>query len=222
MQKQNDSKLSIILALFLIFPFLTIPCRGSTADQVKWFQGYQTSVKGGTIDYHSPQPDVQTALLVRSLHSEDYIEWQTETIPPDFKGNSVTFIWIFGMDVDPHPRSYDLFVNGEKWFRFSNPRASTQKEWTIKGPNNAELHFRVTLVDRHDDVFGYASMRIPASALERGKPLTLKVVGETAGSRVWYMTFQSPVEPGVEIVPQQSLMLARNRSKLNWNSDSTG
>jgi len=210
MRKQNDSKLSMILILFLSFSLLIIPCRGSTADQVKWFQGYQTSVKGGTIDYHSPQPDVQTALLVRSLHSEDYIEWQTESIPADFKENFAAFIWIFGMDVDSNPHSYDLFVNGEKWFRFSNPRASTQKEWSIKGPNKAKLHFRVTLVDRHNDVFGYASMRIPASALDKGKPLTLKVVGETAGSRVWYMTFQSPVKPGVEIVPQQALIRSGN------------
>jgi len=211
MQKQNDLKLSMILFFLLFFPLLIIPCRRSSANQVKWFQGYLKSIKGGTIDYHSPQPDVQTALLVRSLHSEDYIEWQTEAIPPDFREDFATFIWIFGMDVDSNPHNYDLFVNGDKWFRFSNPRVSTQKEWSIEGPNKAELLFRVTLVDRHDDVFGYASMRISSSALDKGKPLTIKVVGETAGSRVWYMTFQSSVKPGVEIVPQQALLRHGNQ-----------
>ncbi len=198
--------------MFLLFlPFLIMPCRGSTDEKAKWFQGYRKSVKGGTIDYHSPQPDVRTALLVRSLDSEDYIEWQTEPVPSVFKEKTASFIWIFGMDVDANPYRYDLFVNGEKWFSFSNPETSERKEWTIKGPNKAELLFRVTLVDRHDDVFGYASLRIPAAALDRGKPLTLKVVGETAGSRVWYMTFQSPVKSGVEIVPRQALVRHGNR-----------
>ncbi len=211
MRKQNEFKLSIVLFFFLFFPLSIIPCWGSNSYQVKWLQGYLKSMRGGTIDYHSPQPDVRNALLVRSLHSEDYIEWQTEAIPTDFKEDFATFIWIFGMDVDSNPHKYDLFINGDKWFRFSNPRVSTQKEWSIEGPNKAELLFRVTLVDRHDDVFGYASMRIPSSALDKGKPLSLKVVGETAGSRVWYMTFQSPVKPGVEIVPQQALLRQGNK-----------
>lgn len=211
MQKQPDLKLSRIFCIFLFLPLLVAQCLGTGASQDKWFQGYQKSLKGGTIEYHSPQPDVQTALIVRSLHSEDYIEWQTESIPDDFEENFATFIWIFGMDVDSSPHSYDFFINGVKWFRFSNPMASSQKEWSIKGPKKAELLFRVTLVDRHDDVFGYASMRIPVSALSRGKPLTLKVVGETAGSRVWYMTFQNPVRSRVEVVPQQAVVRNGNR-----------
>ncbi|MDH5386263.1 MAG: hypothetical protein OEY18_16300 [Candidatus Aminicenantes bacterium] len=42
-------------------------------------------------------------------------------------------------------------------------------------------------------------------------PLTLRVVGETAGSRVWYMTFQSQVKPGIEILPQQALIRHKDR-----------
>ncbi len=197
----------VLLGLILIFFEHILPsslfCQ---TNEAKWLQGYQRSLRGGTIDYHSPQPDVTRALLVRSLNAEDFIEWETESVPSEYPGEFVSFIWIFGMDVDASPHSYDLFIDGEKYLRFSNPETSSCPEWTIKGPNRAELRFRVTLIDRHDDVFGYASLLIPAASLKLGKPLTLRVVGETAGSRVWYMTFQSEVHAGVEIVPQQALI----------------
>ncbi len=172
----------------------------------RWLQGYRNTITGGTIRYHSPQPDVRTALLVRSLDERDYIEWEAAPIPPNFKREYVTFIWIFGMDVDRDPHNYNLYINGKKWFRFSNPETSFIDEFAVKGPKNSELRFRVTMIDRHDDVFGYVSMRIPAASFPSGKALRLKVVGEAAGSRVWYMTFQSPVHEGVSVIPQEALI----------------
>ncbi|HUU52816.1 MAG TPA: glycosyl hydrolase family 38 [Candidatus Heimdallarchaeota archaeon] len=172
----------------------------------RWLQGYQKTITGGTIRYHSPQPDVRNALLVRSLDERDFIEWKSAPIPPDINREYVTFIWIFGMDVDLDSHKYDLYINEQKWFSFSNPRTSSIKEVTVKGPKNSELRFRVTLIDRHDDVFGYVSMRLPAASFPPGKALNLKVVGETAGSRVWYMTFQSPVHAGITVFPQQALI----------------
>ncbi len=208
--KKLNIKWSIVLLILFIVPFLSPPFLPSTPAETNWLQGYHKSLKGGTIEYHSPQPDVTKALLLRSLNAEDYIEWETEPVPSDYRGEYVDFIWIFAIDIDADPHDYDLFVNGKKYFHFSNPVTNTRKEWKIKGPDNAELAFRVTLIDRFDDVHGYASMRIPTSSLQRGKPLTLKVVGETAGSRVWYMTFQSPVIAGAEIVPQQALVRRNN------------
>ena len=205
MKKHNFKWPKFILFISLI-SFLSSIFLFPVNAETNWLQGYHKSLKGGTIEYHSPQPDVTKALLLRSLNAEDYIEWETEPVPTDYRGEYVNFIWIFALDVDFDPHNYDLFVNGKKYFHFSNPVTNTRKEWKIIGPDDAELAFRVTLIDRFDDVHGYASMRIPASSLQRGKPLSLKVVGETAGSRVWYMTFQSPVLAGAEIVPQQALI----------------
>jgi hypothetical protein len=73
------------------------------------------------------------------------------------------------------------------------------------------LRFRVTLIDKHDDIFGYASMRLPAASFPPGEALNLKVVGETAGSRIWYMTFQSPVQEGIMVSPQQALIRKNGR-----------
>lgn len=210
MQKPLSRLLKTVLILF-IFSFLSPLSLHPKSGETNWLQGYHKSLKGGTIEYHSAQPEVTKALLVRSLNAENFIEWETEPLPADYFGEYVNFIWIFAMDVDADPHSYELFVNGKKYFRFSNPVTSARKEWKTRGPGNAELGFRVTMVDRHGDVHGYASMRIPAVSLEKGKSLTLKVVGDTAGSRVWYMTFQSPVIAGAEIVPQQALIRRGNR-----------
>ncbi|MGD9347818.1 MAG: glycoside hydrolase family 38 C-terminal domain-containing protein, partial [Candidatus Aminicenantes bacterium] len=172
----------------------------------RWLQGYQKTITGGTIRYHSPQPNVRNALLVRSLDERDFIEWKSAPIPLDINREYVTFIWIFGLDVDRDPHDYDLYINGQKWFSFSNPETSSLEEITVRGTKDSELRFRVTMIDRHNDVFGYASMRLPVASFPRGEALRLKVVGETAGSRVWYMTFQSSVHEGVRVIPQQALI----------------
>ncbi|MGB2905919.1 MAG: glycoside hydrolase family 38 C-terminal domain-containing protein [Candidatus Aminicenantaceae bacterium] len=171
-----------------------------------WFQGYASSIGGGIIEYHSPHPDVTSALLVRSLDTRDFIEWQSEPVPQNFVGEAATFVWIFGMDVDADPHSYDLSVNGEAWFRFANPMVNSVKEWTVDARNGARLHFRVTMIDRHGDVFGYIALHMPAGLLPRGKPLRFRVAGESAGSRVWYMTFQNEVRVGAEVVPQPAIV----------------
>jgi len=98
-----------------------------------WFQGYAATIGGGTLEYHSPHPDVTSALLVRSLDTLDFIEWQSEPVPQDFVGEAATFVWIFGMDVDEDSHSYDLSVNGEAWFRFSNPVVNTPLRHSLVG-----------------------------------------------------------------------------------------
>lgn len=181
-------------------------------ESIHWLQGYASPLKGGSIEYHSPEPDVNSALLVRSLDSDDYIEWETESVPLDPDQKHTAFIWIFGMDVVSDPCFYDLYVNNDKWFRFSNPTNITNREWSVKGPSDTELRFRVTFIDRHGDIFGYALMQIPDSRQFRGKPLRIKVKGESAGSRVWYMTFKSPVRSGAKINPLPALIDFKNHT----------
>lgn len=207
----GDIKRAVCIGLVLSLGIICSGCATESKQTEKWLQGYQTTITGGIIDYHSPQPDVTSALLVRSINSEDHIGWETEVIPKDYPHDIVTFIWIFGMDVDIHPHDYDLIINQRQWFRFSNPKTSKAKQWTLNGPHGSTLTFRVTKVDQHGDVFGYAALTLPMSAFSKGKALQMKVVGETAASRVWYMTFQSPVHTDWKVVPQSALLKSRNR-----------
>ena len=74
MNKPMSKISTVLMILFLISCFSPLNLYPQT-DETKWLQGYRKSLKGGTIEYHSAQPDVKKALLVRSMNAEDYIEW---------------------------------------------------------------------------------------------------------------------------------------------------
>ncbi len=85
MQKLNSKGSITLLILFMIL-FLFPSFVHSANSERDWLQGYRKKLKGGTIEYHSAQPDVTKALLVRSINAEDYIAWETEPIPEDYRG----------------------------------------------------------------------------------------------------------------------------------------
>jgi hypothetical protein len=165
-----------------------------------FLSGYEADVRGDVLEYNSADPDVISALLVRSLSAERYIEWKTETVP-DSSAATASFVWLFGMDASPERHRFTLSVNGAETLDFRNPEVSTSEPWTVTGRNGARLTFRGTVVDRHGDHFGYALLRLPAADLPRGKPVTLRLTGESAGSRIWAMTFRSRVEAGMSLHP---------------------
>lgn len=171
-------------------------------------QGYARSIAGSVLKYHSPDPEVGSSLLVRSLDASryHYIEWETEPVPENFQDEFATFIWMFGIDVNVDSHQYGLFVNDTLWFSFSNPKTLDNKIWKIPGREGAELKFRSTLIDKFEDFMGYATLKLPRSAVIPGKALNIKVVGESAGSYTWYMTFQSPVTERIDLQPEEALL----------------
>lgn len=161
--------------------------------------GYRTRLSGEVLKYHSPDPDVTRGLLVRSLDAARAIEWETAPVPQDFDDAFASFVWMFGLDVDSAAHRFVLSVHGEPWFEFRNPATNETRDWTIPGPQGATLQFRATMIDRFDDLMGYAILRAPRAALTPGKPLRLRVSGESAGDRNWYITFQTEVEEKAEL-----------------------
>ncbi|MCK4748353.1 MAG: glycosyl hydrolase family 38, partial [Bacteroidales bacterium] len=108
-------------------------------------------------------------------------------------------------------RSYDfhLHVNGEKYLTFSNPESNEKLTWSIKGKDGAELTFNVTLIDNSKDQMGFATLKLPKSAIVPGKPVTLEISGEDAGSNIWYMTFKSGICEEIT-VSQENVVLNEN------------
>lgn len=168
--------------------------------------GYERTIRGGTLTYASCQPDANSALLVRSQDAGDSMEWETSPVPADGSEESVTFAWIFGLNANLEVRTFHLSVNGEEWLEFHRPADSATGDWSVAAANGAELRFHRTLVDKHGDLFGYAFLRVPMKLLERGKPLRLRVAGESVGSRAWYMTFEHRLAGGVSLTPQQAIL----------------
>lgn len=165
-----------------------------------YLSGYEQTVHGGGFSYHSPDPEVTSAMLVRSQDSTRYIEWNTAKVPENFKGHDVYFAWMFGINVTPDGHEFSLYLNGRKIIVFGNPVLSKKMTWTVKGSGGIELTFIPTMIDMYNDLMGYALLKVPLTDIELGKSQDLRIHGESAGSPVWYMTFESPIREQLKAV----------------------
>ncbi|MGC1649202.1 MAG: glycoside hydrolase family 38 C-terminal domain-containing protein [Candidatus Sulfotelmatobacter sp.] len=156
--------------------------------------GYRSSLTGQTIEYHSSDPDADSALLVRAQSSAHSISWETDPMPARSSGDA-RFIWLAGIECagfqhEPENHRFDLLINGQPWFTFKNAKDATANNWKIVGKDGAELSFASVMSDGVGDLFGYMVLKVPGKDFESGKPLILEVQGDNSGSADWYMTFQ--------------------------------
>ncbi|MFH1940537.1 MAG: glycoside hydrolase family 38 C-terminal domain-containing protein, partial [bacterium] len=63
-----------------------------------------------------------------------------------------------------------------------------------------------TTVDRYGDFMGYAFLSVPKTSFQLGRPLRIRIVGESAGSRTWYMTFETGLESRVSLRGEQAII----------------
>ncbi|NQU47436.1 MAG: hypothetical protein HQ519_02215 [Planctomycetes bacterium] len=204
----------ITLASILIFSIAAetrvMPQAESQAPtSTKWLSGYQVDVRGEVLGYESALPDVRSALLVRSQESERSIAWSTPPMPKDVAENGVALTWLFGMDANPEQHEFHLRLNGEELLSFQNPIRSSTAAWQVES-GDVSLRFRPTHIDRHEDLFGFAVLELPARLVTAGEPMTLEVIGESDGSPIWYMTFRHS--------PQESVR-ATSKNALLWTDD---
>ena len=165
-----------------------------TATSTKYLSGYRSSPQGPTIEYHSSDPDVDSALLVRGQRVAPSISWETDPMPESAQVYA-RFIWLagiecagFGQDEEPH--EFEFLIDGKRWFTFRNARDETAKNWRVAGKDGAELSFTAAMSDKAGDLFGSMELKVPGKSFVSGKPLKLEVRGDKSGSADWYMTFQ--------------------------------
>ena len=164
------------------------------ALQTEYLNGYRSTVDGETIEYHTSDPDADSALLVRGQRVAHSISWRTYPLP-EVAGDSYQFIWLAGIESagfagETETHEFKLLINGQPWFTFKNARDATAKAWKVDGKDGAQLSFASTITDHVGDLFGYMTLKLPAKGFPSGKPLTLEVQGDNSGSADWYMTFQ--------------------------------
>jgi alpha-mannosidase len=159
--------------------------------------GYARTIRGEELVYHSPLPWVDKSLLVRSLDRGMDITWETATVPPDFAGDTAVFVFALGIDVTDTTRTFTFFVDTDSVLTFSSPPVARlgAHEWT--GRAGIRIDFRATLVDKYGDLMGYAFLHVPRARISPGRPLALRVAGESAGKRTWFMVFKEPLAEGV-------------------------
>lgn len=177
-----------------------------TAFSQTYLSGFDKAIYGEEFNYHAPQPDARRALLIRSLDAAGDIAWQTQPVPVDFKQDTAQFLMLAGIDVNKDdPRKWDVFINDKKHFTIQSPRDTSQKTITWMGPENSNLQFRVTEIDKYGDFMGYLILSLPGRPLQKGKPVHIKMVGESAGSRTWFMVFQYAAKSKAEFVAENAI-----------------
>ncbi len=152
-----------------------------------WFEGYQRTISGQQINYHSGIPQVNQALITRATDGKMAIEWETQAIPDDFNKKSAIFTWAAGIGANSGVKNFNLFMNDEWILSFQSPQLN---EWKSPGKYKIELQFRAIMEDVHHDLFGFCFLNVPREFLKKNNPLKIKVVGESAGSQAWFMTFR--------------------------------
>ena len=171
-----------------------------------YIPGYEKAVHGEVLHYHAPQPDADTSLLIRSEDERRYIEWETAPAPPGTSEDTLHFLMLAGIDVnreDPH--SWKVFVNGRHTFTLSSPQDTLVKNLAWTSPDGCRLEFNASEVDRYGDLMGYLVLEIPPGLAAAGEPVRIRVSGETAGSRTWFMVFNYSCTGRVTLEAQQAV-----------------
>jgi len=190
------------LATFFLLVFLLASVLHG-GERPEWLKGYQRTIGGETISYHSPFPDSNSALIVRATDGRMSIEWETEPVPEGFRGSAATFIWMSGLATGKGAHRFDLDVNGVRTLAFTTSEDSSRRTWTVGGAGGASLSFETAMVDQFSELFGFMLLTVPAALLRPGEPVRLKVTGERGVSPDWFMVFEDELAPGIAVKSEQ-------------------
>ena len=168
----------------------------TTGAIVRYLNGYRSSIGGQTIEYHSSDPDVDSALIVRGETIAHSISWTTDPVP-ESSDEFFRFVWLAGIECagftdDKDSHAFDLSIDGKPWLTFKNAKDATAKNWKVTGRDGGELSFTTVVTDGVGDLFGYMTLKVPGKTVHAGKSITLEVRGDNSGSADWFMTFQHP------------------------------
>jgi hypothetical protein len=174
-------------------------------NEEQWVNGFSKRVYGENLDYHSCHPEANLALLIRCYNDKDYIEWETDPVPSDYKNQSVTFVWIGGYSTatSTAPHVFHVYVNEKHFFEFRTSQQDLKQDWKVENPNGSVLNFRFAKIDQVDDFFGYMHLSIPLKELNKNRTVRIKVKGDATNSKDWYMTMQYPLIPKIRITPEK-------------------
>jgi alpha-mannosidase len=178
--------------------------------RINYLKGYVKEIRGENINYFSALPDfANTALLSRCTDGNYAIEWETEAIPDSFSDKYVYFAWLvaYSKNTSEGDRRFDLYINDQKAVTFSTFKDKNLPSWTYSGAGGEALVFEYKMDDRAGDAHGYMYLKVPTSKVIKGRSVKLKVVGQKANSRDWYMTFKYAFADTLTISPVSLLTI---------------
>ncbi|NJX14388.1 glycoside hydrolase family 38 C-terminal domain-containing protein [Tamlana crocina] len=201
-------KLLKFLCAIILFAGISL----DISAQSKYLSGYGKAVSGVNFAYPSPHSYNDPCYLTRATKDVGPMEWETVVVPKNHTGKTVSFIWVYGMDVTHNPEAFDLSINDKKVLTFKNPGTTEEKNRTIHGDNGVSLNFIQSMVDSNRDEMGYAVLTMPTSIVTLGAPVKLKIGGVPNNSNAWYMTYK--ISPKNNFNAHQLKVIKKEADKL--------
>ena len=182
-------------------------------SNIQPLKGFVRSIAGERLDYNCFNPLATTALLTRCTTGDMNIEWETEPIPTNAKGDYAYFKWIvsYSTITSASNRTFDFFIDNQRWFAIKTYKGVNAKQWSLKAEDGAELTFHLVKEDAARDANGHMYLKVPLARFKKGEPLRLRVVGEKGNSSDWFMTFMYDLrEKSIEVLPLPFLTRVNN------------
>lgn len=204
----KTNKIKFLMKLYLIS--LILVTSGLTniyaQDNHLIINGFSKYIAGEEVDEDcSCTPEATTAMTVRCLSDKDFIEWETDKVPVNYTGKTVSFVWSGGYSTGKkdEERKFSLFINNNFLFSFATASRIEGEDWKIK-KGDAELKFKNQKFYNRSgnttkDYWGFFILTVPVSELKGNRILRIKVNGDATGSRHWYRVMAYQLLPKVEI-----------------------
>jgi alpha-mannosidase len=151
-------------------------------------EGYAEASSGEVIDYPRLREDRSVALITRATTGTMAIEWKSERVPATVNNKELCFVVSAGIMARPNVIfGFKLVVNDRASCRFATIDTLS---WEATDSSGVRLVFDGVLRDQHTDAFGYLRIYVPADLVTPSQPVRFRAVGDSAGSRVWFMVFK--------------------------------
>ena len=129
--------------------------------------------------------------IARATDGQSEVAWETKPVPGDLKPASrFTFTWLAGTGyISAAPGGFTLFLGEKQLLQFEVTRQP--KRWA-SADGLVELDYAATDQTETDlDSAGLMKLTVPAAWLTPGKPASLRVVGEKAGTLRWFGLYET-------------------------------
>jgi alpha-mannosidase len=154
-----------------------------------WLEGYGSAGNANSFVYQSLQADCSDAMITRATAGVMPIRWNTAPVPAGYDiSNGATFLFLVDRDMG-ETKVFDVFVDGIKKFSFGK---TDRPDWTVWSPDGGKLSYATFARDVYGDSRGYMTLHAPASWLQPGQPLHLRISALAASSQAWFMVFRAP------------------------------
>lgn len=191
------NKNAYLVLLTLLLPAIFAEAGFSqTGSKATYLPGFGKGISGVDFNYRSPLPQNEDAFILRNSFENPEMTW--ETVPAIHSGQpgTIAFVFMAAMSTDSPDLKYQLKVNADEVYNFTN---TTDKTWSVKGSLGGELSFYQAKNMAGVELNGFMILSIPADRIKTKDPLKMKVTMMPTRKNSWIIIFKKNLQSGTTL-----------------------